>query len=122
MTTVEPKALLRILGIWLLSAVSCKSSAQLSTAPTVFLGHYTPHAVTGPQDGVIKVGFLQSARSFTLAMDRPGAERYRQLLLQGVKQDVPLRIYVFEHTTHIAVVRKAPKDFVREYKKSTSRH
>ena len=116
------KFILGLIGLISLSALCCKavfsSAAAQQHKKTVFLGYFIPHKVDKPINGMISVGFLQSARAFTLSTKLPAAASYRELLDLALKDELLLKVYVFDKSTEIARVQKAPDEMVRRYKKS----
>jgi len=86
----------------------------------VALGEFAPQMVEAPKDGIVKVGFMQSARVFTLDMNSKNSTEYLKSLQSALENEVPVLIHVYEGTTEIAEVAAASKTGTEQYKKSIS--
>ncbi|RQO75011.1 hypothetical protein DBR43_06450 [Pedobacter sp. KBW06] len=116
------KIVLGLIGLITLLSFSCKETRSIPDAnqgkKIIFLGYYSPQKVDDPKAGVVMVGFLQSARPFTLNLKIPKAHKYIDLLKLALKDNLPLKVYVFENSTEIAELQKAPAEIVKAFKKS----
>jgi len=81
---------------------------------TILLGEYTPYRVDSRNDTAI-VGFAQSARLFTLHINTSSGKQYFNALKKAMKDDIPVKVMLFEHTSEIADVSPASKEGVERY-------
>lgn len=105
-----------ISGISSMAIIYARTTSQHNKI--IFSAYFSPVKVDNLKDGLVSVGFLQSARPFTLDSDLPKFTKYKQLLLLALKEDLLLKIYVFENSTKIAKVQKAPMRMIIRYRKS----
>jgi len=104
-----------LLGLLLLSAVttttivSCKKTDKESPAATVvrpeksvLLGEYTPYRIDPKGDDML-IGFVQSARLFTLVSGEKN-QAYLDLLKTAFRNDEPVKVMVYEGTNEISEV------------------
>lgn len=119
------KFVICILGIFTLSAFAIRAAVNSpfnkQGKQIVFLGYFSPHKVDSLKNGIISIGFLQSAQLFTLSMKLSKAVEYKDLLELAAKNDLLLKVYVSENSTEIARVQRAPDKLTKEYKKSIFR-
>jgi hypothetical protein len=119
--------LLWVLALPLFLFMACNEKNSNNPVPQeendktpVLLGQYAPHQIEGPENGIVKVGFMQSARVFTLDARATGASEYLKALKAALKNEVPVKVEIYEGTNEIARVSDASADGVRLYKASLS--
>lgn len=91
-----------------------------NTNAKITLGEYAPHMVDGPKNNIVNIGFMQSARVFTLDMRLPNSSEFLKILKVAVKEEIPVKVEVFEGTTEIAGISAASVEGTNQYKKAIS--
>lgn len=125
MMKVNKLLLVLAIALPLLFFFACNKSkttapAEENTAAKVVLGEYAPQMVDGPKNDVVKVGFMQSARLFTLNMRLEKSAEYLKILKSALANEIPVKVQIYEGTTEIAEVSNANTLAVEQYKKATS--
>lgn len=117
--------LLMVLALPLMFFFACNKSKDVApheenTSAKVVLGEYAPHMIDGPKDNIVKIGFMQSARLFTLDMRLKSSNAYLKALKVALEDEVPVTVIIYEGSTEIAEISTASKVGIEQYKKATT--
>lgn len=122
MKTSKKLLLLLALPLFLLFACNKGNTPDPEEQPktSITLGEWAPHMISPVRDNIVKIGFMQSARSFSLDMKQPGSAEHLKTLQSALENEVPVAIQVFEGTNKISDIKAASKAATEQYKKSLS--
>lgn len=101
--------------------ISCNKDKTSKTVKTdrglkkELLGNYLPDAFDVQQKNIAFVRLLPSAARYTLDLTLPDAKKYEEIIKEGMRDGIPVEVYLYEKTYEIAEVRRAKEQTVTSF-------
>lgn len=77
----------------------------------------TPVAIS-INEGVARIGFVESAIFYYLTLSRPGAVEYLRLLEEAEEKNIPVKVGVYDDTDEISCIEPASDEAIEAFRKS----